>query len=37
MLVSEYVSKNLANRPLKYGTKQSYLKIIKSLDLWELG
>ena len=36
MLVSEFVSKNLANRPLKYGTKQSYLKIIKSLGIWEL-
>jgi predicted DNA-binding transcriptional regulator len=36
MLVSEYVLNNINNRPLKYGTKQSYLKGIKSLGIWEM-
>lgn len=37
MLVSEYVLNVINNRPLKYGTRQSYLKIIKSLGIWELA
>jgi integrase len=36
MLVSEYATKVINNRPLKYGTRQSYFKIIKSLGIWEL-
>jgi len=36
MLVSEYVTKTINNRPLKYGTKQSYIKGIKSLGIWDL-
>lgn len=36
MLVSEYVLNNINNRPLKYGTKQSYLKGIKSLGIWDM-
>lgn len=36
MLVSEYVNKTINNRPLKYGTKQSYIKGIKSLGIWDL-
>jgi integrase len=36
MLVSEYVTNTINNRPLKYGTKQSYIKGIKSLGIWDL-
>jgi integrase len=36
MLVSEYVLNNINNRPLKYGTKQSYIKGIKSLGIWDM-
>lgn len=36
MLVSEYVLNNINNRPLKYGTKQSYIKGIKSLGIWNM-
>jgi integrase len=36
MLVSEYATKTINNRPLKYGTRQSYFKIIKSLGIWDL-
>jgi integrase len=36
MLVSEYASNVINNRPLKYGTRQSYFKIIKSLGIWDL-
>jgi len=36
MLVSEYAQKVISNRPLKYGTRQSYIKIIKSLGIWDL-
>ena len=36
MLVSEYASNVINNRPLKYGTRQSYVKIIKSLGIWDL-
>ena len=36
MLVSEYVNNVINNRPLKYGTRQSYFKIIKSLGIWDL-
>jgi integrase len=36
MLVSEYVTNVINNRPLKYGTRQSYLKIIKSLGIWDM-
>jgi len=36
MLVSEYATNVINNRPLKYGTRQSYFKIIKSLGIWEL-
>jgi integrase len=35
MLVSEYALNVINNRPLKYGTRQSYIKIIKSLGIWE--
>jgi len=35
MLVSEYAQNVIDNRPLKYGTRQSYIKIIKSLGIWE--
>jgi len=35
MLVSEYAQNVIDNRPLKYGTRQSYTKIIKSLGIWE--
>ncbi len=35
MLVSEYAQNVINNRPLKYGTRQSYIKIIKSLGIWE--
>ena len=35
MLVSEYAQNVIKNRPLKYGTRQSYIKIIKSLGIWE--
>ena len=35
MLVSEYAQNVIDNRPLKYGTRQSYFKIIKSLGIWE--
>jgi integrase len=37
MLVSEYVSNVINNRPLKYGTRQSYFKIIKSLGIWDMA
>jgi len=36
MLVSEYVNNVINSRPLKYGTRQSYFKIIKSLGIWDL-
>jgi integrase len=36
MLVSDYVLNNINNRPLKYGTKQSYIKGIKSLGIWDM-
>lgn len=36
MLVSEFATKTINNRPLKYGTRQSYFKIIKSLGIWDL-
>jgi hypothetical protein len=36
MLVSEYATNVINNRPLKYGTRQSYFKMIKSLGIWEL-
>lgn len=36
MLVSEYVTNTINSRPLKYGTKQSYIKGIKSLGIWDL-
>lgn len=36
MLVSEYATKVINNRPLKYGTRQSYFKIIKSLGIWDI-
>lgn len=36
MLVSEYVLNNINSRPLKYGTKQSYIKGIKSLGIWNM-
>ena len=36
MLVSEYASNLIDNRPLKYGTRQSYFKIIRSLGIWDL-
>ena len=35
MLVSEYAQNVINNRPLKYGTRHSYIKIIKSLGIWE--
>ena len=35
MLVSDYAQNVINNRPLKYGTRQSYIKIIKSLGIWE--
>jgi integrase len=35
MLVSEYAQNVINNRLLKYGTRQSYIKIIKSLGIWE--
>jgi integrase len=35
MLVSEYAQNVINNRPLKYGTRQSYIKIIKSLGIWD--
>ena len=37
MLVSEYATNVINNRPLKYGTRQSYLKIIKSLGIWDMA
>lgn len=37
MLVSEYVLNNINSRPLKYGTKQSYIKGIKSLGIWDMS
>ena len=37
MLVSEYALNVINNRPLKYGTRQSYIKIIKSLGIWDLA
>jgi integrase len=36
MLVSEYALNVINNRPLKYGTRQSYIKIIRSLGIWDL-
>jgi len=36
MLVSEYASNVINNRPLKYGTRQSYFKIIMSLGIWDM-
>ena len=36
MLISEYATKTINNRALKYGTRQSYFKIIKSLGTWDL-
>ena len=36
MLVSEYATNVINNRPLKYGTRQSYFKIIKSLGIWNM-
>jgi integrase len=36
MLVSEYAQNVISNRPLKYGTRQSYIKIIKSLGIWDM-
>jgi len=36
MLVSEYATNVINNRPLKYGTRQSYFKIIKSLGIWDM-
>jgi integrase len=36
MLVSEYATNVICNRPLKYGTRQSYFKIIRSLGIWDL-
>ncbi|CAN2198898.1 XerC Integrase [Candidatus Nanopelagicaceae bacterium] len=36
MLVSDYVTNTINSRPLKYGTKQSYIKGIKSLGIWDL-
>ena len=35
MLVSEYAQNVINNRPLKYGTRPSYIKIIKSLGIWD--
>jgi hypothetical protein len=35
MLVSEFAQNVINNRPLKYGARQSYIKIIKSLGIWE--
>ena len=37
MLVSEYATNVINNRALKYGTRQSYFKIIKSLGIWDLA
>ncbi len=37
MLVSEYATNVINNRPFKYGTRQSYFKIIKSLGIWDLA
>ena len=36
MLFRSYATNVINNRPLKYGTRQSYFKIIKSLGIWEL-
>ena len=36
MLVSEYVMQVIDNRQYKYATKQSYIKGIKSLGIWDL-
>jgi len=36
MLVSKYASNVINNRPLKYGTRQSYFKIIMSLGIWDM-
>ncbi len=36
MLVSEYVTKVVSERQYKYQTKQSYLKGIKSLGIWDM-
>lgn len=36
MLVSEYATQTVNNRLLKYGTRQSYFKILKSLGIWDL-
>lgn len=37
MLVSEYASNVINKRPLKYGTRQPYFKIIKSVGIWDLA
>jgi len=36
VLVSEYATNVINNRPLKYGTRQSYFKIIKSVGIWDM-
>lgn len=36
MLVSEYATQVISNRPLKYGTRISYVKAIKSAGIWDL-
>ena len=36
MLVSEYATQVIHNRPLKYGTRISYIKAIKSAGIWNL-
>jgi integrase len=36
MLVSDYVTNAIAEKPLKYSTRQSYIKGIKSLGLWDM-
>lgn len=36
MLVSEYAQNVINNRPLKYGTRQSYIKFIKSIGIWDM-
>jgi len=36
MLVSEYATQVINNRPLKYGTRISYIKAIKSVGIWDL-
>ena len=36
MLVNEYVTSVIASKPLKYSTRQSYIKGIQSLGLWDM-